>query len=142
MNLFVIGGRLVADPILKKTSTGVPVLKFRIAHNRRHKDKEQTSFFECEAWDTGAELIAKHFKKGNSIYLEGFLRQDEWEKDGVKRSAVVLRVEHFDFPLRDREENRSFDGGRADQSEDEAPSYGRSRKKQPAGVQDDDSIPF
>lgn len=96
--------RLTADPELKTIQSGdreVSLVKFSVAYNEyRRKDGEKVSeahFFDCEAWDSGAEVIAKHVKKGEMLYIEGRLRQQRWEKDGEKRSKVVIRVTNFNF---------------------------------------------
>lgn len=96
MNSCVIDGRMVADPVLRKTVSGTSVMTFTVAHNF----KDRTTFLTCEAWGTGAEVIADRFRKGDPINLSGYLRQDDWEdKDGNKRSKIILRVEQHGRPL-------------------------------------------
>lgn len=96
MNHYAVDGRLVADPELRKTNDGTSVLRFRIAHNERNR----TLFLTCEAWGTGAEVIADRFRKGSPINLSGFLRQEQWtDKEGGKRSEIILRVEQHGRPL-------------------------------------------
>lgn len=102
MNLVVLKGNLARDPELrvvggeKQTS----VVNFTIAVNREFtrangtQDKI-TSFISCEAWDSGAEAIANTLKKGDLILVEGSLRNDSWEKDGVKHSTLKVRVNTF-----------------------------------------------
>lgn len=102
MNLVVLKGNLARDPELrvvggdKQTS----VVNFTIAVNREFtrangtQDKI-TSFISCEAWDSGAEAIANTLKKGDLVLVEGSLRNDSWEKDGVKHSTLKVRVNTF-----------------------------------------------
>lgn len=102
MNLVVLKGNLARDPELrvvggeKQTS----VVNFTIAVNREFtrangtQDKI-TSFISCEAWDSGAEAIASTLKKGDLVLVEGSLRNDSWEKDGVKHSTLKVRVNTF-----------------------------------------------
>ena len=56
---------------------------------------KNTTFVNCEAWDSGAEAIASSFNKGDLVMLEGSLRNDNWEKDGVKHSSMKVRVSNF-----------------------------------------------
>jgi single-strand DNA-binding protein len=76
------------------------VVNFTVAVSRDYvkangeKDKI-ASFINCEAWDTGAEMIAESFKKGDLVMIEGSLRNDSWEKDGVKHSSLKVRVNNF-----------------------------------------------
>ena len=104
INRLTICGRLVRDPELKLTPGGTPVAGFSIAVNRSVKvgDKYEdvASFFDCVAWGKyPGETIAKHFKKGQRIMLEGEIQQREWEdkNGGGKRSKVEIKVEGFEF---------------------------------------------
>ena len=103
MNIVILRGNLTRDPELrningsdKKTS----VVNFTVAVSREFsrangsKDKV-TSFISCEAWDSGAETIAASFKKGDLVLVEGTLRNDSWEKDGVKHNTLKVRVNNF-----------------------------------------------
>lgn len=103
MNITLIRGNLARDPELRTITTGgkqTSVVNFTVATSREYtkangeKDKI-TSFINCEAWDTGAEIIGESFKKGDLVMIEGSLRNDTWEKDGVKHSSLKVRVNNF-----------------------------------------------
>lgn len=103
MNIVMLRGNLARDPELRTVSTGdkqTSVVNFTVATSREFtkangtQDKV-TSFIQCEAWDSGAEAIASSFKKGDLVMVEGSLRNDSWEKDGVKHSTVKIRVNNF-----------------------------------------------
>tara|TARA_B100001094_G_C18195344_1_gene810335 strand:+ start:2120 stop:2512 length:393 start_codon:yes stop_codon:yes gene_type:complete len=103
MNITLLRGNLVRDPELRVVNPSgkqTSVVNFTIAVSREYvknsgeKDKI-TSFINCEAWDTGAEIIAESFKKGDLAMVEGSLRNDSWEKDGVKHSTLKVRVNNF-----------------------------------------------
>jgi single-strand DNA-binding protein len=103
MNITILRGNLARDPELRVVNTGgkqTSVVNFTVAVSREYtkadgeKDKI-TSFINCEAWDTGAEVIADSFKKGDLVMIEGSLRNDSWEKDGVKHSTLKVRVNNF-----------------------------------------------
>jgi single-strand DNA-binding protein len=103
MNITLIRGNLARDPEVRTVSTGgkqTSVVNFTVATSREYtkssgeKDKI-TSFINCEAWDTGAEIIGESFKKGDLVMIEGSLRNDSWEKDGVKHSSLKVRVNNF-----------------------------------------------
>ena len=104
MNLVVLKGNLARDPESREvTSNGrlTTVVNFTIAVSRHFKkadgtkDKD-TTFIACEAWDTGAETIAKYVKKGDPILVNGSLKTETWEKDGQKHSRTKVRVQNFD----------------------------------------------
>lgn len=94
LNLVAVVGRLVADPELKYTPSGVAVCSFRIAVNRRFKGEsnEQTAdFFDVVAWRQQAEFVANYMSKGRLVSVSGRLRQDTWvQQDGQKRSRVQI----------------------------------------------------
>lgn len=103
MNVTFLKGNLARDPELRVVSTGgkqTSVVNFTIASSREYQKnngekQKDTSWVDCEAWDSGAEVIAESFKKGDLVFIEGSLRNDSWEKDGVKHSKLKVRVNNF-----------------------------------------------
>ena len=63
------------------------------------KDKEETTFVDCEAWGRTATLMTEYAKKGRVILAEGRLKQDNWTDrvSGGKRSKLIMVVDNFDF---------------------------------------------
>ena len=103
MNIVMLRGNLARDPELRTVTIGnkqTSVVNFTIATNREFTKSDGTqdkitSFIQCEAWDSGAEAIGNSFKKGDLVMVEGSLRNDSWEKDGVKHSTLKVRVNNF-----------------------------------------------
>ena len=103
MNLVILKGNLTRDPELRTVSPGgrqTAVVNFTIATSREftkaNGDTDKvTTFVQCEAWDTGAEAITEALHKGDLVMVEGSLRNDSWEKDGVKHSTMKVRVNNF-----------------------------------------------
>jgi len=109
MNIVHLSGGFTKDPELREISTGertTKVVNFVLASSRKFKKKdgtsdEETTFVNCEAWDSGAETIAKWFNKGDQIIINGSLKNERWEdKEGNKRSRDKVRVSSFEFPPR------------------------------------------
>jgi single-strand DNA-binding protein len=101
MNIVMLRGNLARDPELRFVGDRkTAVVNFTVATSREFtradgtQDKV-TSFIQCEAWDTGAEAVANTLKKGDLVMIEGSLRNDSWEKDGVKHSTLKVRVNNF-----------------------------------------------
>ena len=104
MNTVILRGNLTRDPELRHINSNgarpISVINFTVAVSREYtknngvKDKI-VSYIPCEAWDTGAELIAESFRKGDLVFVEGSIRNDSWEKDGVKHSSMKVRVNNF-----------------------------------------------
>lgn len=103
MNIVLLKGNLTRDPELRTINSGnkqTSVVSFTVAVSKDFtradgsKDKI-VSYIGCEAWDSGAEVIGSSFKKGDLVMIEGTLRNDNWEKDGVKHSTLKVRVNNF-----------------------------------------------
>lgn len=101
LNRIILMGRLVADPELKSTQSGVSVAIFRIAVERNYTpqgQERQADFISCVAWRQTAEFISKYFAKGRMIALEGSLQSRNYEdKQGQKRTAYEVIVDHAYF---------------------------------------------
>ena len=108
-NRSILVGNLTKDPETKFLPSGQAVCNMSIAVNERWtKDgekKEYVSFFDIVAWGKLAELCAQYLKKGRPVLVEGKLRQERWEKEGSKRSKVVITAENVQF-LGGREEEK------------------------------------
>lgn len=99
-NNVMLGGRLTADPEMKKTQSGKSVVSFTVAVSRRTaKDAEpMADFINCVAWEKTAETIAHFFKRGSSIFVTGELQVRSYTaNDGGKRyiTEVIARDIRF-----------------------------------------------
>jgi single-strand DNA-binding protein len=137
INTVVLVGRLVRDPELRYTTSGVAVARFTVAVNRKRRNSEgerETDFFRCVAWAKLAELIAEHAGKGKEIGIEGELRQNRWETEGgEKRETVEIFLHNMMF-LRDA--GASSAGASSLSKEEEKPKVAKWEDF------DDDDLPF
>ena len=99
INSVVLMGRIVNDLELKTTQSGLSVVSFRIAVDRKYsKGEKQTDFFDVVAWETQAEFICRYFRKGSLIALEGELRTRSFQtKDGANRTVTEVLVNNVSF---------------------------------------------
>lgn len=99
LNKVYLIGNLTRDPELRYTPSGRPVTQFRLAVNRRYRDKdgnqrEDTVFVDVEAWGYRAETANERLAKGWSALVEGRLKLDEWTgRDGQRRSKLMIVAE-------------------------------------------------
>ena len=140
MNKVFLIGNLTRDPELSETAGGVPVCHFSIAVNRNYSSQDgerQTDFFNCTAWRTRAESIARYTKKGKKVSVVGSIQLRNYEDNqGVKRTAVDIIAQDVEF-LSPRENGDSFD------EMDEMPRPSTQKRKPMLQAMDDDSdIPF
>ena len=103
-NKVILCGRITADPELKKTQSGLSVLTFSLAVNRRFKRGENgqneapTDFITCVAWRATAEFISIYFNKGSSITITGSLQTRTWiDNTGNKRYFTEVLVDEAYF---------------------------------------------
>ena len=93
-------GRLVRDPELNTTNSGIAVCKFTVAVNRPYqKDKEQQAdFINVTAWRGTAEFVSKYFNKGSIIIVEGKLQNNDYtDKEGVKHYSMQVVADNVNF---------------------------------------------
>lgn len=94
INKTILVGRLTRDSELQYTNSGYALCKFSVAVNRRKKQGDQwideANFFDINLWGKRGESLSQYLKKGSQVAIEGQLKQDRWEQDGVKRSKVSI----------------------------------------------------
>lgn len=102
-NLVVFAGRLARDPEVRSTTTGQVVCSFAVASERKYftqgETKKDVVFLDVDMWGKRGEAVAKYFKKGDAIFLQGRLNQQKWEdkQTGKPRSKITMTAESFEF---------------------------------------------
>lgn len=101
VNCAVIMGRLVADPELRTTGSGISVTSFTVAVDRRFArqgEDRQADFIDIIAWRQTADFVCKYFRKGSMIAIQGYIQTRMYEdKNGNKRKAVELVADNVSF---------------------------------------------
>ena len=117
LNHITIMGRLVRDPELRRTGSGIAVASFRVAVDRDFAPKDggerKADFIDCVAWRQTGEFISKYFTKGRMIVVDGRLEMRDWtDKDGNKRTSaeVVVANAYFGDSKRDGDSGSSYGG--------------------------------
>lgn len=90
-------GRLTKEIELKKTKNNKSYIAFTLAISKG-KDKQgnpMTDFINFQAWEGRAETIAKYLKKGDIVFMEGELINNNYEYEGVKHYTYVVNVNGF-----------------------------------------------
>ena len=141
LNHIVIMGRLVRDPELRRTGTGVAVASFRVAVDRDYVPKDggerKADFIDCVAWRQTGEFVSKYFTKGSMIVVSGRLQIRNWtDKEGGKRRSAEIVADnvYFGESKRSSEGNSSY-GGNAyggNNSYGSAGSYGSASAPAPS----------
>ena len=148
LNKVILCGRLTADPELKQTASGIAVVSFTLAVNRRYQSKsadgaqaQQADFISVVAWRQTAEFISRYFKKGSALCVTGSIQTRSWQdQQGQKRYATEVVADEAMF-VDSKNEGGSV-GGYTDTYN--APSYSSSPAQAPKfeELKTDDDLPF
>jgi single-strand DNA-binding protein len=152
LNKVMLIGHLGADPEIRRTNAGDPVVTFRLATSESWRDKnsgerkERTEWHTCVVFNEGLAKIAEQYlKKGSKVYVEGQLATRKWEDPaGQARysTEVVLQKFRGELQLLDRAERPNRD------PDDYGSQTGRSERNQSNNSGQtqhrdlDDEIPF
>lgn len=136
LNHVVVMGRLVADPDLKTTPSGVSVCNIRLACDRDYKDKatgeRETDWLNVTAWRGTADYINQYFTKGRMIVVSGRLQTRNYtDKDGNKRTATDIVAE-----------NAYFADSKRDSAAQNDPLAQLSESQEYRELADDEDLPF
>ena len=101
-------GNLTADPELRYTQNGLPVVNFTIASTPRSFDRTaqewkdgEALFLRASCWREFAEHVAGSLTKRMRVIAQGRLRQRSYQdRDGVQRTAIELEVDEIGPSLR------------------------------------------
>lgn len=88
-NSIVICGNIATD-----VETSGPFLKFNVAVNQYSNGQKTASFFPVEVY--GASLnddVRSSLTKGHCVYIEGYFKTNEYEKNGQKQYRDVITAE-------------------------------------------------
>ncbi len=134
LNKVLLIGRLTRDPEYRNTTTGRPVANMRIAVNRRRSfdresgetAQEETVFVDITAWERLADFCHNYLTKGRLIYVEGRLRQENWQdrETGANRTKISVVAERIQFAEpRAEGQGQPRPAGGEDMDEGPAPSW-------------------
>lgn len=154
INKVIIIGTLGRDPEIRYLPNGNAVCSMSLATDEGYKDKntgqqvDRTEWHRVEAFARLAEVCGEYLKKGSKVYVEGKLRTDEYEKDGIKRYSTKIVAK--EMTMLDSRQQNSNQGGYAQsgnqqaQSEQQQPQQAPQQQAQHSNAFDDfsDDIPF
>lgn len=102
LNQVILQGRMVSDPELRTTQSGISSLSFTLAVGRNFRPKDGgergADFIRCNAWRRTAENIAKYTSKGTMLLVRGNLQTSAFTNDeGSRRYSTTVNVDDFYF---------------------------------------------
>lgn len=152
VNRLFLAGRLARDPEKRFATSGMAVVTFSVAVNRKTKaagDREardEVTFVEVTGFGKSAEPIAEYLHKGDPIFLEGRLRQEQWtdKGSGQPRSKLSVVLDSFQF-VGAKSEQRADDPEPAPPPVAQQNTMRQGEAKQPelpTDSNDSDPVPF
>ena len=112
LNQCVLTGNLGADPEVRYSAEGNPVVTFNLAFTGA---KKVTGWIKVVCFGRLAEVVEEYLHKGARIGIIGILDQHKWETDeGVTRSMFQLIANNIEFIKTD---GRGFEQGKEGEGE-------------------------
>lgn len=136
INNVVLVGRLVRDPELKYTGSGLAFMQFTLAVNRKFKNQDgerEADFINCAIWRQNAENLANWGFKGALLGITGTIQTRNFENQQGQR-VYVTEVIADSFQLLEWRDN-----GTKQPATDN--NKGFSQNTAPMDISDDD-LPF
>lgn len=135
VNKFIGIGNLGKDPEMRFMPDGKAVTNFSIAISEKYKDKngeqkEVTEWVNIVFFGKLAEVCGEWLKKGQSIYVEGKLKTEKYQKDGIDRYVTKIIGEKMQML-----------GSKGDAKPNAKPTAGKPEAN-PFDDMPDDDIPF
>ncbi|HXI87669.1 MAG TPA: single-stranded DNA-binding protein [Parvularculaceae bacterium] len=145
VNKVILIGNLGADPEVRQTQDGRPIVNLRVATSESWKDKntgerrEKTEWHRVVIFSEGLARVAeKYLRKGSKVYIEGALQTRKWtDQNGQERYSTEVVLQGFNSTLTMLDGRRDGAGG--------SDFGGEGRQSGSSGGQNfelDDDIPF
>lgn len=107
VNKVVLVGNLGAEPEVRHTQDGRPVVNLRLATSESWRDKatgerrERTEWHRVVVFNEGlCRIIEQYLHKGSKLYLEGQLQTRKWEdQSGQERYTTEIVLQGYNCAL-------------------------------------------
>lgn len=110
INKVTLIGNVGQDPEYKTIDeiTGNGVVSFSLATSetwtKNGEKQTETEWHKCKAWGKLAIVIEEYVKKGQLLYVEGKIKTNSWDADGVKKYSTEIVVNQMQM-LGKKQEN-------------------------------------
>lgn len=96
LNKAILIGNLGKDPEIRNSKDGGQIANFSLATSEVWNDKatgekkEKTEWHNVVVFGRLAEIVGQYLKKGSTVYVEGRITTEKWNKDGVDRYTTKI----------------------------------------------------
>ena len=120
MNKFMFSGNLGKDADLTFIAgSGKAILKFSVGVARGFKREDGTDWFNCALFGDRAEKLSPYLVKGTKVIVEGTVRNNSYEKDGIKKYSTEVLVGNVEMLGSKNESSTEYQGHETDRHENE-----------------------
>jgi single-strand DNA-binding protein len=103
VNKVILVGNLGADPVVRHTQDGKPIVNLSIATSESWRDKasgerkEKTEWHRVVIFNEGIAKVAEQYlKKGSTVYIEGQMQTRKYQdKDGVEKFSTEVVLQNY-----------------------------------------------
>jgi single-strand DNA-binding protein len=149
VNKVILIGNLGADPEVRHTQDGRPIVHLRIATSDSWRDrqtgerKEKTEWHRVTIFSEGLAKIAQQYlRKGSKIYLEGQLQTRKYQdSQGQERYSTEVILQNYNSALT-MLDGRGDNGSATAQNDDAGFVPASSGRRNEFKDSIDDEIPF
>jgi len=155
VNKVILVGNLGADPEVRHTQDGRPIVNLRVATSENWRDKASGERRERTEWhrvvifnENLAKIAEQYLKKGSKVYLEGQLQTRKWQdQSGQDRYSTEVVLQQFRGELTLLDSRQGSAGGERESVGASSGDFGRSSALGSGGNRSfdkelDDEIPF
>ncbi|MCH9664374.1 MAG: single-stranded DNA-binding protein [Gammaproteobacteria bacterium] len=158
VNKVILLGNLGNDPDFTQTASGLQITKCSIATSKSWKDdqgqtQEKTEWHRVVFFKRLAEIASQYLKKGSQVYVEGELRTNSYEKDGVTRYSTEIIAREMqllggkpggssEYPAENNQYNPSPNKSAPPKADSPSNPASKDNKDQPTYDDIDQDIPF
>src|SRR6186997_515870 len=107
VNKVILVGNLGADPEVRRTQDGRPIVNLRVATSESWRDKatgeqrEKTEWHRVVIFSEGLAKVAEQYlRKGSKVYLEGQLQTRKWQdQSGADKYSTEIVLQGFNASM-------------------------------------------
>ncbi|NOZ32275.1 MAG: single-stranded DNA-binding protein [Alphaproteobacteria bacterium] len=152
VNKVTLIGNLGADPEVRNTQDGRPIVNLRVATTESWRDRssgerrERTEWHRVVIFSEGLAKIAEQYlRKGSKVYLEGQLQTRKWQdQNGQDRYSTEVVLQNFNSSMVMLDGRGDSEGGGSGFSGPKQGASSKPRSDAPSFDKGevDDEIPF
>ena len=157
VNKVILIGNLGADPEVRHTQDGAPIVHLRLATNETWRDKNSGERREKVEWhrvvifnENLGKIAEQYLRKGSKVYIEGQIQTRKWQdQSGVDKytTEIVMNRYRGELAMLDTKGGgggSGYDGGGGGGDDEHAPppNDGGAVPSGVGGKDLDDEIPF